>query len=172
MHVAVSEQMLWGVTPAFHLSRYQFSACRKADVSVLCLIDTETCRTLTGARTADDQNVVVSACLTGVHAHVDFLGEDHVLVAGRGIRRTETCLQLCVQAAIKAADQGDPAKAPVEKVENMAETQREFHRGLGIGLVKLLEIFVPVCRTIFLGWTQVPTLEILRMGQKRDKERE
>ena len=27
VHVAVSEKMLWGVTPAFHLSRYQFSSC-------------------------------------------------------------------------------------------------------------------------------------------------
>lgn len=27
VHVAVSEKRLWGVTPAFHLSRYQFSSC-------------------------------------------------------------------------------------------------------------------------------------------------
>ena len=82
---------------------------------MLCLIDTETCRTLTGTGTANDQDVVVSSGFAGVHAHVDLFGENHVLTARLFIWAAELAAKLFVKRVIKAAQQRNLAQKELQE---------------------------------------------------------
>ena len=70
---------------------------------MLCLIYTETCRTLTGTGTAYDQDIVVSSGFAGVHAHVDLFGENHVLTARLFVGTAELAAKLFLKRIVETA---------------------------------------------------------------------